>query len=124
MTQFESRNGRTITEGQRVKVYRNLHNGKFSIQDAKTGLVLGYSDKVKLTDVKFKVNEAGRRRVIQEQRKNVHAFLVGNFAGHDTEERSEPIYYNPYKVSKFTKPDGNAIEEAGQAVLDEGRIYA
>lgn len=72
----------------KVEVYRNLNNGRLSIRDAKTKLVVGHADRVKLTDVTFHVSQAGRERVLRERRKNVHAvvrgYMVSALFGRDT----------------------------------------
>jgi len=83
-----------------VKVYWNLHRKCFSIQQK--GLVVAHADMVKLSDVTFKISEAGRQRVIKEQRKNVHAYMIGTL----TDElfrigSSHALTYNPYKVGAF-----------------------
>lgn len=80
-----------------VRVYRNLHTGLWSV---KQGVVRFHTSKIVLTNAQFVVNEVGRQRVLREQRKNVHAYVVGyiyppvSFAG-------EEIYYNPYTCSNF-----------------------
>lgn len=104
----------------RYFVYKNLHNGKWSIKDASTNLVVGHCDGVILWDVEFKVSQAGRRRVLRDKAKNVHAGVVGRIAAMagftSFKERSvdicwdhepsfvhinKPFTYNPYKYSSF-----------------------
>lgn len=63
--------------GRRVFVYKNLHNGAWSVRDQETGWVAAHADKVELSDVALKVSQAGRRRVLEEGRKNVHAGVEG-----------------------------------------------
>ena len=41
------------------------------------GKVLEHNTEFFLKDVEFKVSQAGRNRVLKEQRKNVHAFVCG-----------------------------------------------
>ncbi len=60
------------------KVYRNLNNGKLSIQE--NGLVVGHADNIIMLNVVFKVNQIGREKVIKEKKKNVHAFVIGEIA--------------------------------------------
>ena len=44
---FKSFKGRNEPKtGQVVKVYKNLHNGLWSIKDKETGLVLGHTSEV------------------------------------------------------------------------------
>lgn len=114
--------GRTVSKNQKVRVYRNLHKPGvvYSIADARTGLVLGYSESVLLRAPNFRVSEAGRQRVIETGKKNVHAFVYGWYEG--TEQArvamSEAVTYNPRKGSTFIrKSDGTKIQYARVAHL-------
>lgn len=122
---FESKDNREVSRGQKVMVFRNLRNGKWSIKDYKTDLVLGYADEVRLENVEFRVRQGGRRKVLEQKQKNVHAFVIGNFAGHTAEGTEvEEVYYNPYKVSQFTsKEDGSVILRDTQAFLTKGKVF-
>ena len=62
----------------KVRVYWNLHKGRFSVQDYKTGKVIEHRNMIYMTDVKFHVRKGGNQRVRDEGRKNVHAFMIGN----------------------------------------------
>lgn len=44
---------RKVNIGDKVHVYRNLHRDSIVVRCAKTGLVAGYCDTVKLTNVRF-----------------------------------------------------------------------
>ena len=61
----------------KVRVYKNLHKDCYSIQDAKSRLVIGYAAKFLLEGVEFKVSEAMRQKVIETGQKNVHAMMEG-----------------------------------------------
>lgn len=80
-----------------IRCYRNLHTGLWSV---KQGIVRFHTSEIVLTNARFVVNEVGRQRVLREQRKNVHAYVVGyiyppiSFTG-------EEVYYNPYTCSNF-----------------------
>lgn len=116
----------------KVEVYFNLHRKMWSVRDAKTKLVLLHAGAVVLKDAKSKVSQAGRERVLRERRKNVHAYLVGEYVfslGTETlrdryepevdhatmdhvmnecdmsREASRPITYNPYKYTGFVYKD-------------------
>lgn len=83
-----------------VQVYRNLHNGRWSIRSAASGLVLAHADKVVLCNATFKVREAGRQKVIQEKRKNVHAFCQGFVAEWVGDEyRNRHLYNRQYRIN-------------------------
>jgi hypothetical protein len=96
---------RTLKIGQRVKVYFNLHNHLFSIvamDGEHKGKVVCHAEGLTLSNVTFKVSEAGRQRVLREKRKNVHAFVIGKFEGFsDKLANGIPITYNPYKYTSF-----------------------
>lgn len=99
--------------GERVKVARNLNKAQLSIR--RKGKVAGYVNWLVLTDVEFRVSEAGRQRCIQEKRKNVHAFAEGRISGHDERYSSNfsAVSYNPYKGPHFYETEsGKAISGA------------
>jgi hypothetical protein len=86
-----------------VEVYWNLHKKCWSVRDAKTRRILAHEHSLRLNNVRFKVSEAGRERVRREGRKNVHAFVVGEWV----KEWDRPTtligraVYNPYLVQEF-----------------------
>lgn len=94
-----------------VYVYRNLRHGRkarplYSVMQ--NGRVVRRVHRILLTDVRFVVREAGRQKVLQEGRKNVHAFAVGHIAvrgamGIDKHGPDLPVkvYYNPYNTGYF-----------------------
>jgi hypothetical protein len=97
----------------KVFVYFNLQKKCFSIKALSgpyKGLVIGHCIRVLLSDVTFKVSPAGRRRVLTERRKNVHAGAVGYIAdsgAYDVHDRymmlGTAITYNPYKYDSFVQ---------------------
>lgn len=97
--------------GKVVFIYWNLHKQVWSIKDWKTKKVIGHSDRVLLTDCKFKVSEAGRQRVIATKLKNVHAGVIGTLSGVVPRGAGEVAYYNPYKQDCFTV-NGERIDNA------------
>lgn len=89
--------------GTRVRVYRNLRNKLLSVQAFTRGTgwrVVGHVDQIALANVAFRVSEAGRRRVLAERRKNVHAFVVGTVAA-TTGAPAIPVRYSPYEAGSF-----------------------
>ncbi|AYP68713.1 hypothetical protein BpsS36_00007 [Bacillus phage vB_BpsS-36] len=99
--------GRTLEEGQRVFVYFNLHRKVFSVKDLKTGLVVAHTDEINLYDCTFKVSEAGRQRVLKEQKKNVHAGVVGTYqeSSYEPDQEWSSATYNPYKYDSFVNKE-------------------
>ena len=94
---------------KRVRVYRNLNKkDHFSIKSATSedyGRVIGYGQVVVLRDVVFSVSESGRRRVIENRQKNVHAYALGFvvFVGDEIYVPSGMVRltYNPYENDSF-----------------------
>lgn len=115
----------------RVFVYYNLHKKVFSVkalEGVNKGRVVAHSSEITLHDVTFRVSQAGRARVIAEQKKNVHAGVVGQWDGavdpvvRDTSDIS--ITYNPYKYSTFVYADGEQpVYTADQAYLTNRKIF-
>jgi len=116
---FTSFKNRTINPNVKIKVYRNLHNGKMSVQQG--GLVVGHCDEIMINRAEFIVNESGRQRVIKEKRKNVHAFVVGYLFGGCLGHESSggvPVAYNPYKMGAFyVRETGEAVTKAAMAAV-------
>lgn len=121
-----------------VRIYWNLHKGQWSIQDKKSGLVVGrqpevflegayfeptYDKRGRHIEPKFNVRQGGRMRVIKEGKKNVHAFAEGWYPStwispkhYDEEGRS--VTYNPYKNDTFVYVDnGEPVGEVGSIWL-------
>lgn len=92
---------RGVNYGQKVLVYKNLHNGLYSIMCPKSRRVLAHGTDFNLVDCHFRVSEAGRQRVIKEKRKNVHAFVIGIYTDGVRERVKIPVSYNPYESNKF-----------------------
>ena len=105
-----------IDPSKKVRVYRNLHKDCFSVKQ--DGLVRCHADNVTLFNVEFIVSKAGQRRVRDEKKKNVHAFVEGfvvdtreadNYVdGNWSDEQIENgfthwqcAYYNPYECDGF-----------------------
>ena len=104
---YQSFKNRQIDFNAPVMVYKNLHNGKFSIKQ--NNLVVGYCDNIILDNVTFKVSEVGRQLVIKTGHKNVHAYIVGyinisnasNLLSSLKITENMQLSYNPYKHNYF-----------------------
>lgn len=122
----------------KVFVYYNLHKHCWSIkalEGPNKGRVIAYRNHMWLEDCTFKVSEAGRQRVLKEQRKNVHAGVVGRWypdeidkdvytVGQAIAEKMTPVTYNPYKYSTFVnKLDESCIIHAKDALLTNRKVY-
>ena len=84
----------------RVQVYYNLHTRCLSIRHR--GKVIEHAKSVILRNANFRVQPAGRERVLKQKRKNVHAYIRGErVAVASFDSKSERITYNPYKNKSF-----------------------
>ena len=102
---------------KQVRVYRNLHRKLYSIQTyikGKGWRVTDYADSLSLRRVEFVVRDAGRERVRQENRKNVHAYVTGiltylpdPYTFLDTSKR---VTYDPYTMETFEVDTGRDWE--------------
>lgn len=106
-------------------IYRNLHTGGFSVRYR--GRVVNRLDKFTAINVKFKVNDSGRKRVIGDGRKNVHAFVVADkYKGLINSEceldKLVRITYNPYIDTQF-KCQCKDIYSAREVVFNNGCCY-
>jgi len=141
----------TLEHGDRVEVYRNLHNNTFSVRLLRPRLGRGdYSRwrlkgkvikhlepwmSVYLRDVKFAVQPAGQAKVRKEQKKNVHAFVRGTIVRGDNkfgetfkDECTQVVQYNPYDFDTFVtqawSSNAPAIHRASKVTLTQGTVYA
>lgn len=113
-----------------VYVYFNLHKKLFSIRSEKTKRVIHHTSSVVLCDATFKVSQAGRLRVIKEQRKNVHAGVKGTVLAYDVNQFTKDAKscreatYNPYKYESFVdKLTGEPLDSAEYVFLKDKQIF-
>ena len=105
-----------------VEAYYNLHKKCFSVRHA--GRVWFHTNVLTLRNCKFAVQPAGRAKVIEEQKKNVHAFVRGFFVRGDDHTNHRMLHaaqamYNPYYFSTFVDVDtGDAVYEADMVYLN------
>lgn len=118
--------GRQLIKGARVEVYRNLHNGLFSVRDSKSRLVVAHGEWFVVGAAELRVSETGRARVIREQQKNVHAWVVGSYMGESGGkiERNEEVTYNPYEKGEFYGKDSGKVYTGGKFLFGKGKMYA
>lgn len=105
----------------KLYVYWNLHRKCFSVRYK--GKVIEHTDRIYLKDVEFKVSEKGRRRVLAERKKNVHAFVCGyRRPSRDYLREGSisvfPVKYNPYENDSFiNRSTGLKITKSKCALL-------
>ena len=99
----------------KVYVYFNLHKKCFSVRHK--GVVIAHSNEVFVTNARFKVSEAGRKRVLKQKKKNVHAYVVGEVSTGQIQDGIE-LTYNPYLHKNFvTKIDQRPVGVAKFVML-------
>lgn len=117
--------------------YFNLRTHEFSVRHR--GRVRTHADRLMVLPgddrqkVEFRVSEPGRQRVLREQRKNVHSYVVGDAWTADTnvsewtqvfdKQYGNPvaISYNPYKGGTFYRKDtSEAVRVAEACILISG----
>lgn len=123
--------GRTFSMGDKVRVYRNLNNGKWSIL-AMTGeyknKVVGHLEELSLSDVRFIVSAAGQARVRREGRKNVHAYAQGVLSSITAAPFGVDVpivSYDPYGKDFFFRKDNENVKLEALQLLNfsHGKAY-
>jgi len=118
---------------RRVAVYYNLHQECWSIQSRETGSddygkVIAHEKEVLLADATYVVRQTGRKKVIAEQRKNVHAFVVGYWIPTKVinliQKKHRAVYYNPYKVEHFQIGKGKITSSEISYLNDQRKVFA
>jgi hypothetical protein len=109
----------------KVAVYFNLHKNIFSVQSREKesyGRVIDHVESVVLNAPTFVVRQAGRKKVIEDKKKNVHAFVVGHITdGVEVLSKEEVVTYNPYKYTSFVKEETKEpVSKAECAVIRFG----
>jgi hypothetical protein len=127
------RNLNEFDNSKPFKVYRNLNKkGWFSIigyhLKKKSYLLYAHANNFKANNIEFKVSEAGRQRVLSNQKRNVHAFAhcMGLELDNSNVEysRDNKVSYNPYKHGNFyMKHTGEIINEANSIFVTNNEIF-
>ena len=118
-----------IDATKKVRVYRNLHRDCYSVKQG--GIVRCHAENVTLRSCQFIVSKAGQRRVRDEKKKNVHAFIEGYVA--DTRKADKYVdgewsdkeiengftnwicaYYNPYECEGFMNTATEQVYETAK----------
>lgn len=108
----------------KVFVYRNLHKQCWSLRDTKTRLVVAHKKTLALKNAVFKVSEAGRKRVLKERRKNVHAGIQGKKIKVPKNVVWVPVSYNPYKCGYFYNVHtGKPVHNASYVRFEKNAVF-
>lgn len=118
-----------LSNGRVTSCYFNLHNHHWSMQQR--GLVIGHAKQLFANDCSFTVQPSGRKRVLEEGKKNVHAFAKSkhwhvsslpdrddDFMFYELICRYVEISYNPFKADHFyVKKTGERVDHADVVIL-------
>ena len=104
----------------RYYVYRNLHTNTFSLKYKDR--VIDHPTELILTDVKFSVSQAGRQKVLQTKRKNVHATVNGFPTDLFYYKILAEVKYDPYKQMYF-EVNNKPIYSAEYVLCKDNKIY-
>jgi len=90
-----------IDLNRRVYVYFNLHKKVWSVRQ--DGRIVEHTKHIMLKDARFLVGQAGRKKVLKEKRKNVHAGVSGYIVDRvpNVPDFCTTVSYNPYKNETF-----------------------
>ncbi|MBH8599280.1 MULTISPECIES: hypothetical protein [unclassified Thermoactinomyces] len=125
---FKPYNDRKVEIGQKVDVYKNLRNGLWSIRDHSTGLILGHADQLVLENTEFKISESGKRKAIQNGRRNVHAYVVGTLISFDVKDYVLPDrlvgYHFIYTKTFIDKKTNEPIYTAKLVCFTKEAVFA
>ena len=116
----------------KVFVYYNLHRKVWSVkalEGENKGRVIAHRDRVMISRPQGKVSQAGRKRVLQEQRKNVHAGIVGEWLDYALQRTGsiwDEITYNPYKYETFVYKNDESVcdfDGVSLAWMQDRKVY-
>lgn len=112
-----------IDYSKKVFVYKNLHKDCWSIKQ--DGLVKAHTEEVRMWDCAFQVNARGRQKVLDEQRKNVHAGIKGYIDNDQQVPSGIEVTYNPYKYDSFVdKATESPIYSSLFTTLTKNKVIA
>lgn len=88
------------------QVYFNLNKKVWSVKQKNAEgkwRVIGHFDSILAKPLKWKVQEGGRKRVIRDKQKNVHAWIECELVTTNTNKHyhGKEISYNPYYAGYF-----------------------
>ena len=108
-----------IDTNRRVYVYFNLHKKVWSVRQ--DGRIVEHTKYIMLKDARFLVGQAGREKVLREQKKNVHAGVSGYVVERvpNVPDFCTTVSYNPYKDKTFINySNDKPIAWAPHVVMD------
>ena len=103
-------------------IYRNLHTQTFSVRYK--GKVIAHPRWFTAYNVTLKVNEKGRQNVIDNRRKQVHAFVVCDSWVPTTRNTKmvDKLFYDPYKSKSFMDKSAKCVTSTPVVIGCFGRL--
>ncbi len=121
---------RDIHRIMRISVYRNLNKDCLSVKclvpgSDRYGIVVSHEQKVHIKDAEFVVQDAGRERARETSRRNVHAFVRGEWDDSQKVVCGEPVTYNPFQYEHFVHAESKEpVESAAVAAVTTSGVRA
>ena len=103
MMNFKSFKNRELDINKPVEIYRCLNRKGHIYSVRQDGLVVGHTEYFVLTQCTLVVNSAGKRKAIETQTRNVHAFIRGMWGNEDDLKLrfSYTLSYDPFSKDGF-----------------------
>ncbi|OAX50845.1 hypothetical protein gpAD87_21810 [Paenibacillus sp. AD87] len=118
-----------LSNMQSIRIAYHFYKKCFSIRCSSTRKIIGYMERIVVSNAHFVVSPSGRARVLRERVKNIHAYVQGEFEyQHQYADYSNvhmrEAYYNPYFVSTFVDKESlQPIYSASLVICQKGRVY-
>lgn len=120
-----------IDYSQPVRVFKNPKRGCYSIMQ--NGRVRASAKQIRLRDAEFLVKESGRQRMLRDNRRTIHAWVVGELVEFLHPEDGSSLQrltgrsatYNPHRYTSFVDRDTETpLNRAALVQFDEsGMTY-
>lgn len=115
---------RVVDRSLPVQIYRCLVRKGVVYSVRQGGQVVGHTSSFMLKSCKFVMNQAGRKRAVRLQERNVHAYVEGFLVPREEVllKFSYKLTYNPFKNSKF-EAGGREVDRGERVYTQEGKLY-
>lgn len=115
--------GRSVDEGQRVNVYRNLHRKLFTIKCPKTNRVLAHGTDFSLLHAKPRIQRSGKMKAREQGVRSPHAYLQGYYQSTPMTALEQVITYDPINDSHFMINGEHPMVAARNVSFREGYAH-
>lgn len=113
----------------KVDAYINLNKDCVSLRSRETedyGKVVAHRPKAHVHNAEFVVQPSGQKRCRDEGRKNVHAFVRGEWNDGEKIHTGDIVVYNPYEYDNFVEQETERpVESADHTIVSaKGHVIA